>query len=173
MKNLCAFLFLLLFSLPICAEPLKAGISFTVETARQFAFDNEKMQIDISSYKKYFTDCNFDKNKQLLTEGKSNYKDRYLYKFSDNNYGIRYKDNRQVSFYYNDLGQLISFDLTIGKNYPKKTIEYDINGKLVSITFNVTRDEQYVFDLNKRLITHWVSNYGYNEKGELEMTRDY
>ena len=57
---------------------IKGGVSYTVNEARQIAFDGVPKKIDMSKYKEYFVDKNYEKNMKLLNEGKTRYRGRIL-----------------------------------------------------------------------------------------------
>ena len=174
MRKLClSIIFCFIFFIS-SGFTIKAGISYTVNEARQIAFENVQQKIDINKYKEYFMDINFNKNQELLSKGKTKYKNRILTKFSDGAdcaYGVRYLDNIYESFYYDKDGNLLYLDFTEKTGYPNKTIAYDCNGVLDTITFNIKKKEQFIFNINKKLIAHWIGDNCYNEKGELIMTR--
>ena len=87
---------------------IKGGVSYTVNEARQIAFDGVPKKIDMSKYKEYFVDKNYEKNQELLDRGKTRYRDRELTKFSDGAYAISYKDNNFIyPLYYHYFFQLL------------------------------------------------------------------
>ena len=72
---------LIIFVFTVCAAQsvtLSGGVSYTVNEARQIAFDGVAQKIDMSKYKEYFVDKNFEKNQELLDRGKTRYRDREL-----------------------------------------------------------------------------------------------
>ena len=154
-----------------CAEPLKAGISYTVDEAQIIAFSNTPITIDINKYSKYFLDLNYDKNMKAIKKNKQEFKDRFIGHFSNGQYGITYKNDLSTSYYYNSKGDLSFIEIDTNKIYPRKSIVYDKTGQLDSVTLSVTPDEQFVFDLNKKLIAHWIKNNCYDKQGYLIMTR--
>ena len=152
---------------------IKGGVSYTVNEARQIAFDGVAQKIDMSKYKEYFVDKNFEKNQELLDRGKTRYRDRELTKFSDGAYAISYKDNKSIGFYYDKKGHLELIDFIEYRDYPKRSFKYDRNGKLDSIALVVSGDEQYLFEPTGELGAHWIGKNCYNEKGQLVLTREY
>ena len=152
---------------------IKGGVSYTVNEARQIAFDGVAQKIDMSKYKEYFVDKNYEKNQELLKKGKKRYKDRYLTKFSDGDYAISYKDNTIIGFYYDNKGYLEAIDFIEDSDYPQRSFKYDRNGKLDSIDLVISGDEQYLFEPTGELGAHWIGKNCYNEKGQLVLTREY
>ena len=150
---------------------IKGGVSYTVNEARQIAFDGVAQKIDMSKYKEYFVDKNFEKNQELLDRGKTRYRDRELTKFSDGSYGILYKTNKSRAYYYDKKGLLTGIDFIENGEYPKRSLKYIKNGELDSICIFVSGDEQFLFEITGELGAHWIGNNCYNEKGELIKTR--
>jgi hypothetical protein len=105
-----------------------------------------------------------------ISRGKYKYLDKILTSFSDGCYGM-YIYTTSMSYYYDTNGKLTHIEYLIGDAYPKKGIEYDIKGNLTNISINTKIDEQYVFDADKKFISHWVGNNEYDENGELVNTR--
>ena len=159
-------------SLHINAYTIKGGISYTVSTARQIAFENVNYKIDISKYNQFLNDSNFTENKTLLSKNKYKIKDRKLVEFSDGSYSITYKKNNNMSFFYNKGGSLTSIQFDLFKKDSITRYSYDIKGNLESVILCAKNNEQFIFSLNKKLIAHWKGNNCYNEKGELIMTRE-
>ena len=165
---------LIIFVFTGCAAQsltLSGGVSYTVNEARQIAFDGVPKKIDMSKYKEHFVDKNYEKNQELLDRGKTRYRDREIIKFSDGYYGVCYKNNKNISFYYDKTGCLNSFSVVIIDDYPQKGAIYDKNGYLRTTFLNVSHTEQFVFNLDKKLISHWIGKNCYNERGELVKTR--
>lgn len=173
--------FWLVFVLIICsvsfvsAETIKAGISYTVNEARQLAFDDVDKKIDISKYKDHFFDKNYAENIKAIQKNKFKQKGRRLVKFLNRgvfSYAVTYTKDENTSFYYNENGELEYIDIEIILEYPRKTATYNTKGELDNITINVSHDNQFVFDINKKLLAHWIGKYGYDEKGEFIGTRE-
>ncbi len=171
MKKLILFFILFCITNTTYAYTIKAGISLTVNEARTISFENVTPQIDISKYKKYFFDKNYKKNQNALKKGKYRYQNKYLTLFSNNSYAITYLYHKEIGFYYNSNGHLILIEYDLNKNYPVKRVRYDINGNLDSVSLSTSNKEDFIFDINKKLIAHWIGNNCYNEKGELTKTR--
>ena len=171
MRKLClSIIFCFIFFIS-SGFTIKAGISYTVNEARQIAFENVQYKIDMSHYKNHFVDPNFEENLKALKKGKKKYKNRYINHFSNNTYGIMYKSNLYVVYYYTQKGKLFAIDIYNKKSYPKKAVKYSINGDLDGIILDLSSNEGYMFNAQKKLEAHWIGDNCYNEKGELIMTR--
>lgn len=172
MKKLFLLISLIIFCiLPVSSKTLTGGISFTVESARQYSFNNVQYKIDMNLYKEHFVDKNNEENKKALANNKTHYKGRYLTHYSTGDYSVNYKNNSLYVFYYNSNGTLLYIGIYKGTAYPELSYMYDINGNLDSVTLSPSNDEQYMFDLNKTLQAHWKGKNCYDEKGELVQTR--
>ena len=64
----------------------------------------------------------------------------------------------EYTFYYNILGNLIKIDKIINFTYPTKTYSYSRYGNLISVSFSVDEDEQFVYKENGKLLAHWYGN---------------
>ena len=123
-------------------------------------------------YKKFIEDKNYAKNIELISKRTQNYRDRYITVYSDGDYTICYKSNLKTAYHYSKNGKLRGISLTKGRGFPSRRITYDKNGIFDSVTLDVAKDEQFIFDKNKKLVAHWIGNNCYNEQGELIMTRE-
>ncbi len=172
MKRLFISLIFIILSLPLFAFTLQGGITYTVNSARLESFNDVKYKIDVSKYSQFLKDSNFMENKKLLSRNKYKIKDRKLVEFSDGSYSITYKNNKNMSFFYNKSGSLTSIQFDLLKKDSVIRYAYDIKGNLESVILCAKNNEQFIFSLNKKLIAHWKGNNCYNEKGELVMTRE-
>ena len=172
MKYLIFLIIFLGLYAPVHAEVLKGGVSYTVETARIECFKDISEKINMTNYVEHMTDRNFEENNLALRKKKKKYKNRYLTLFSDGAYGISYRSKRNEYFYYNSSGKLIGIELKTITSYPQKSVMYDADGNLDSVRLWLENNEQYVFNKDKSLSSHWIGNNCYNEKGELILTRE-
>ena len=159
--------FCFVYVIPVYSYTLKGGVSYTVEEARAKAFSNVPLKIDMNEYKKYFKDPNYEENKKAISDEKKRLKGRQLTFFSVGGYSIVYYNNLTTAFYYDDFGNLELIEF----HYQEKDIAYTVSGNLDRISLLVKKSECFIFDLNKKLVAHWIGNNCYNEKGELIMTR--
>ena len=161
MYKFLIYLFFLFFSINFALSEtvIEGGISYTVSQAREIAFENIPNQIPVSSFEKYI-------------------KDKFLFRlfkeitvFSDGDYSVHDIKNNKC-FYYSKNGNLKIIEIIFKTSFPQKSARYDINGKLDSIVLDIGNSEQFIFDTNKKLVSHWIGKNGYNENGELFKTRD-
>jgi len=160
------FLFLILnFSFVLAQEGIKAGVRYTEASARIEAFKDIKQKIEKDIYKKYLKDENCKENKLLISNKIFEVENqRFLYPFYYKNnliaYSIVYFDNIEYTFYYNLFGSLIKFDVKniTSEEYPKKIYGYSRFGNLISVSFEVNENEQFVYDENGKLTAHWLDN---------------
>ena len=153
------------------AKTLKAGIIYSVNEARIEAFTDIPTKIDIQKYSSHFVDPNYAKNMKAINKNKLNFKDRYINFFSSNRYCVTYK-NKKIGYYYDSNGQLSAIEIDINNGYPIKSVEYNLKGEIESVRLTLSPNEGYVFDLNRNLIAHWIGDNGYDENGQLIMTRN-
>ena len=107
---------LIIFVFTVCAAQsvtLSGGVSYTVNEARQIAFDGVAQKIDMSKYKEYFVDKNFEKNINALKNGKNSFWNRFFMYFSDDTYAVRYKLHSEIGYYYNKDGVLFEIDFIV------------------------------------------------------------
>ena len=171
MSRICYTFFIFISLFLVSAYTLNGGVSYTVETARIECFKDISEKIDMTNYVEHMTDRNFEENNLALRKKKKKYKNRYLTLFSDGAYSVSYRDKKNEDFYYDSSGKLIAIDFKLKTSYPQKSVKYDAKGNLDSICLWLENNEQYVFNKDKSLSSHWIGNNCYNEKGELIMTR--
>ena len=167
------FFVFIFFALSASATVLKGGVKYDVDSARAASFENVQYKIDISQYKEYLFDKDFEKHKKKNIISFFKNRGKSITVFSDGTYCIRYNDIKNPIFYYDENGKLYCLSYIEEKRgYPKRDLSYDTNGNLEDISFYVSGYEVYVFNLDKTLSFHWIGSNGYNEKGELVMTRN-
>lgn len=152
-------LIILFFVLPVYAEnTIHGGLSYTVNQARVWAFDNISYKLPMSVFQDKLSFVKSRKNK-------------YVTFFSDGDYSVTYRKNPDYTYYYSPEDNLRVVEIMLDKVYPKKSIRYDSSGDLDSVSIDLINNEQFIFDLNKKLVVHWVGENGYNDDGELIKTR--
>lgn len=143
-------------------EPIKAGINYTEATARIEAFSGTDLKIDKAFFKDHLKDKNKKENLNAISKGQFLVDSRGLYPFYLNNtlmsYSVNYYETSEYVYYYNILGNLVKFEIKKGDSYPKKSIGYSRSGKLISVAFEASEHEQFIYDENGKLIAHWVDN---------------
>ena len=174
MKRIIILLFFLFLTIqPSGALTLEGGVTYTVETARAAAFDGVATKIDMSPYKEYLKDPYPLTNQSYIKRGIYHLNARYgepriltgFYFFKKLiGYSVHYDKNPNI-YYYHSSGELFKIDITPeNKNYPFRSLSYDDKGYLISVNFRVSDQEAYVYDSNKKLISHWIGDYRYTEK---------
>lgn len=159
-KLLLMFLFFCLSSAFAFGDTvLNGGVSYSVSEARTIAFEDISFDLPAEAFIPYLKD-----NKKL--------KFRYVKTiFSNGNYALEDKKTHNC-YYYTNNGDLFLIQIYVSKNNGiKRYARYDINGKLDSVTLSVKRNEQFIFDVNKKLQAHWIGKNCYDVHGELIQTR--
>lgn len=160
---------------------LQGSVSYTVDSARELAFEGLDMKLDKELLKPYLEDENNKENRLAIKNG-TQIEGRTIMSFVMakgliKGYALVYDDKPEYVYYYSNGGYLIAVDANQKYNedvYPYKVGKYSaVTGNLVSIGFYVSDDEQYVYSKNGKLKAHWVGNIGYNENGRPIATRDY
>ena len=165
---------LIIFVFTGCAAQsltLSGGVSYTVNEARQIAFDGVPKKIDMSKYKEYFVDKNYEKNQEYMKNGKFRLRNRQLTLFSDQSYGIRYKKNKTTGFYYDKYGKLENIEVRSSLKYPTKTYLYSTKGTLENVVFVVSIDEAFIYKMDGKLDSHWIGDDCFDENGNFVLKR--
>lgn len=162
MYKVFLILFSMLFLNTQAQEPIQIGITYNEASARVEAFKDINQKLEKDFYSKYKKDPNRTENIQLIKNEYLIAQNRTLCPFYLKNtlasYAVMYDDMPNHAFYYNILGNLIKVDITKGENYPKKTFGYSKFGNLISVAFEVSEIEQFVYDENGKLIAHWLDD---------------
>ena len=178
MKNLFIIL-LLLITLPAVSKTLTGGVVYTVESAREAAFDGIEYEISMEPFKNYMTDPGFIS--PAKTEGgkpKVSKKGRKIVQFYRGEYCINYNDSPSRDYYYNASGGLMAIGVFVEnkhtvKKYPKLYVKYNVAGHLESVTYYTARGESFTYDKNKSFIVHWKNNKCYDFNGKIINKRIY
>lgn len=174
-KNIFLLLIVLFCGLSAFGLTLEGNVSYTVDSARKFTFDNAVRHIPDSMVRPYMHDANFEANKDYIKYGAQpiNYEIEVYKKGPFNlSYSIQYKNDRNKAYYYWKLdGALLFIDIrqiskTQKTKFPMKIYRYDTKGNLMAGGLVVSEDEMFLFDKNQKLITHRINNIGYNAKGK-------
>lgn len=88
-------------------------------------------------------------------------------------YGIQYKNEPEHVFYYDSLGNLRWLD-KVSSAYPKYpywSYQYDKNGRLVAVYYNLSGDDQYVYTPDRVFQGRWYKENLYDKNAKIVMTR--
>ncbi len=151
------FIFLVL-SLPVRAEKIiTGGVSYNVDEAREYVFDDvQPFKIDT----KYV----FERSDNV---------ERIVYSY-DNNHKIiaatvLYKSEMNKAYIYDENKKLIYVDI-YDKNvnlFPHRGYRYNLKGKLVLTSLSVSKDEHFRFDAYGNLLAHSINGTIYDENGNV------
>lgn len=166
MKKLLCLLIFMFLVLPVQAVTLEGSVTYTVEQAREEAFKDVEWKIPKKVIIKYLIDDHYSFYKKLNHVPHTNvWSDRYSTYFPKGAYAHRFFDNMDYAFYYNKRGHLTHIEKGLSSSYPHKTYKYNLKGKLVSVSLNVSGDESFVFRPDGELMGHWKGKIGYDKDG--------
>lgn len=158
---------------PAHTKVLEGNVTYNVDTARIEAFNSIEETFPQVLIQKHFIDENYKTNKEALLIGNIELKDRIICQFSNGIYGVRYKKDPYRAYYYTQDGRLSYVDKKNRLEYPHNVSTYNLHGELIGTALYITKYEQYIFDLDKNLKTHWIGNNGYDAAGNKKWTRFY
>lgn len=174
MKKVIIIFVFFIFILPCQAETiLTGGVDYNVNSARDELLQNYKNPISRDLLKLYAYDYKNKENLTFLLKGQTDLKDRTLAYFSDNTYAVLYFEDKLHVFYYKYDGSLLYTEEKERETYPYKSYKYDVTGKLVNMSLRVSKGETYIYTPGGKLIAHWINSNGYDERGNIIMTRKY
>ena len=168
-------IFLIIYlPLPVNAQTILTGeVEHTVQSARNELVNSKPQQVDPKLLLLQLKDNNYIENSSLLLKGNINLTDRIIAKFSDNSYAIMHKDDEYHVWYYSPSGDLTHYEVKSNLNYPYKSYKYNTQNNLVNMSMRTSKDETFIYTPNGKLLAHWIKNNGYDENGNLIMTRTY
>jgi len=191
---------LISLSLPVfsqneeASKPLEVGITLDWISKTQLQRDANIAQIQsvlfkdetVLKYDKktfremngdFLKDSDFLNNYEEITAGKKedadkNYCGFYLGKWLIA-YGIQYKKNMKNIYYYDAMGRLEWVDYFSDNypNFPYISYQYTTNGKLVAAYYYVSKDDQYVYNPDRKFKGRWYKENLYNRNAKVTMTR--
>lgn len=158
-----------------CAQAmlLHGNAQYNAEDVREQTFRGIKYNLNPETFRPYWSDPNHFANYETLKDGKNEIENRHLSLFSDGTYGVRYRHDPYHNYYYDTNGILFKIDV-LNKpfdQYPHRSVAYNRYGGFKNATFVVSKDEQYLYDINKKLMGHWVNSACYDEDGNVLMLR--
>jgi len=143
---------------PFCAaQTLEGGVSFSVDSAREYVQEAQSDNIEINGPFELQSD-----NTQKVV---------YSYNPRGEVIGItvQYINEPKKAYIYNKNGQLIyvdKYDKSVDK-YPHRGYRYNLDGKLILTTLTVSTKEQYRFSPDGKLIAHAINGIIYDENGKI------
>ena len=164
-------LFLILIGLPVYSVMLTGEIKYSKDDALIELQNNIPYGIDFLLINNHTTDKNKRENQSYLLHGQTKLNDRTLAKFSDDSYGVNYKNDPSHVWYYDKDGGLINVELRTSLSYPYRSYKYSTDGELVNMSMRVSESETYIFNPLGQLLGHWLGANCYNENGKVIMTR--
>ncbi len=173
MKKFLILIVLFILNLSCTADVLQGGVSYDINSARTEAFSDIDFSFSEELIAKNIIDRNYDFNMRAFLIGQTELKDRTLCKFSTGIYGVRYNDDPYRAYYYTQDSRLSYVDKKSRLEYPHNVSTYNLKGELISTALYISKREQYIFDINKELTTHWIGNKGYDKNGVQKWSREY
>lgn len=174
-KILVLFSLIILTVLPVYSKTLEGAVTYTVDSARELAFEGIPRKIETSVLEGHMQDTDRTENLNALKYG-TELKNRNVQLFKGfivKAYAVTYNDNPKYTYYYvKSLNQLAFTDideidiLSGDVQFPFRTLRYDLRGKLIAVGIYVSADERFLYKENGKLISHWIGNDGYNAKGK-------
>ena len=88
-------------------------------------------------------------------------------------YAIQDKKDVSKSYYYDALGNLRYVDYNYGEypDYPYYTIQYSISGKPISAIYNISKDNQYLYEPDGVFKGVWYKHNLYDKHSKVILTR--
>ncbi len=173
MKKILLIVLSVLLALPVSALMLQGNAQFNAEMAREEVFNKIDYALGPNAFRDYWEDPNNAANYEALSQGKTKVSNRQLSLFSDGTYGVRYTNDPYHNYYYQKDGTLFKVDV-LNKPfyvYPHRSVAYNRYGSFKNATYAVSKSEQYLYDIQKNLMGHWVDDTCYDEKGNVLMLR--
>lgn len=156
-KLICILWFLIALSGVAFATELQGGVSYTVDSAREYLQEGQIDSMDISG-PQYFRNENIGK---IV----------YSYNNSGEVVGItvQYKNEPNKAYIYgNDKGLIYveKYDKPVNV-YPHRGYRYNLEGKLILTSLTVSKNELFRFSPEGKLIAHSINGIIYDENGNI------
>lgn len=163
-----------MLNIPAMAETiLTGGVDYNVNSARKELFQNYEPYINRNLLNLHAYDVQNKTNLICLLKGQTDLKDRTLAMFSDGTYAVMYFNDRLNVYYYKNDGSLLYIEKKESEIYPYKACKFDITGKIINKSLRVSKEETFIYTPDAKLIAHWINSNGYDERGNIVMTRKY
>ena len=132
-----------------------------------------------SQFKEKLKDKNYREHYLAASAGHKEYKNynisAFYYKKQKHIYMYAIQDKKDLTktFYYDALGKLRYVDLIYGEypEYPYYTIQYRISGEPVSAIYNVSKDNQYLYEPDGTFKGVWYKHNLYDKNSKVILTR--
>lgn len=159
MKKIISLIVLFLVSLNmVFAVELTGGVSFTVDSARDYLKQGQPVGINFSEKYNRFS----PENTQKVV---------YSYNNSGEVIGVTVQDpNDPTKAYIYDKNRILIYVDKYDKPvyiYPHRGYRYDLDGNLILSSLTVSKNEMFRFDPNGKLIAHSVNGIIYDENGNV------
>ena len=153
-----------------------------ISEVRDIIFEDGELKKQ-ENFKQQFKDKLKDKNcREHYLAASAGYKELGDYKISAfyfkkqkhiYMYAIQDKKDISRSFYYDALGKLRYVDFNYGEypEYPYYTIQYNTSGKPISAVYNVSKDNQYLYEPDGVFKGVWYKHNMYDKNSKVILTR--
>lgn len=153
-----------------------------ISEVKDIIFENDSLpkQDNLKSeFKDKLKDKNYREHYLAASAGYKEYKNynisAFYYKKQKHIYMYALQDKKDISksFYYDALGNLRYIDYHFGEypEYPYYTIQYSINGKPISAIYNVSKDNQYLYEPDSTFKGVWYKHNLYDEHSKIILKR--
>lgn len=158
-KFICLLGFLLLLTNCSFADEVQmGGVSYDVNSARDYLDAGQPDSVDINAPREFSKDSSVQK---------------VIYTYNNNHavigITVLYKNEPTKDYIYNKNNSLIYVDKYDKSTaiYPHRGYRYDMDGKLILKSLVVSPNEQFRFSPNGKLIAHSLNGIIYDEKGNV------
>lgn len=143
--------------------------SWTVPEARAVGFAQARPWVDLSAYPA--KDPYYSVHLLARTKGQTQIGSRLITYFDNGHYSIS-EMNGDRGFYYTPQGNLYAVDFDASEAYPIKSYKHHYpSGKLVNVSLTVKPGEDFVFNAQGDLLTHWMGTQCFDALGQLISSR--
>ena len=153
-----------------------------ISEVRDIIFEDgelKKIENFKSQYKNRLKDKNYIEHYLAASAGKKEINDynitAFYYKKQRHIYMYALQDKKDLSksYYYDALGNLRYIDFHFGEYpiHPFYTIQYKTSGKPISAIYNISRDNQYLYNPDGTFIGVWYKHSLYDKHSKVILTR--
>lgn len=159
LKNIRIYVLIFLLTAgSVFATEIQGGVSFTVDSAREYVQEGQADNITVSGHAQFENDNTV---KKAL----------YSYNNEGDVVGITvlYKNELNKAYIYGPSKQL-KYVEKYDKNvdvYPHRGYRYNLDGKLVVTSLTVSKNELFRFSPDGKLIVHSINGVIYDENGNV------